>query len=239
MEKFTVDTILEPPLRISQPANGYRFTIDPVILAAQVKPAPGFRILDMGCGCGIIPLLLARRHPDTQIIGIERQKILFQCAQQNVQDNPFNNIQLLHGDIRTLELDQLPGRLDMIVSNPPYIKRAAGRINPDSQKAMARHEITLDIDQICRKASQLLTSQGSLHIIFPALREQDLHRAICQAGLHVVEQLPIFSTPDNPPLRILVKAQKKETDQYSLKPPLYLHRADGTPTKEYFNLFNA
>ncbi|HKK99805.1 MAG TPA: SAM-dependent methyltransferase, partial [Desulfotignum sp.] len=64
METFTADTLFDPPLTIFQPETGYRFSLDPLVLAAHVLPAPGDRIMDMGCGCGIISLILGARHRD-------------------------------------------------------------------------------------------------------------------------------------------------------------------------------
>ncbi|MCG8565927.1 MAG: methyltransferase [Desulfobacterales bacterium] len=239
MEKFTVDTIFDDPLRIRQPATGYRFTIDPIILAAAINPPAHSRILDVGCGCGIIPMALARKRPDLQIYGIEIQRSLADHAQHNVRENKFHNIHIINTDVTTLTLEDIQGRVDILTSNPPYMKRAAGRINPNSEKALARHEISLDLQTLCETAQYLLEPRGSIHIIFPAQRSQELMETLNQNGLTPRSMRPIHSRPEREALRIVVHAQKKYSGECCIKPTLYLNDKSGYPTKEYFNLFNA
>jgi tRNA1Val (adenine37-N6)-methyltransferase len=104
LAEYTADTLFDPPLTLFQPKTGYRFSLDPIILAAHVHPAPGDRIMDIGCGCGILSLILAGRNPDVRITGIEIQKTLARAAQKNVAKNRMGDrIRILHQDICTLE----------------------------------------------------------------------------------------------------------------------------------------
>jgi len=77
LEKFSADNAFIHRLIISQPEKGYRFSIDPLILSAHIHPKRNEKIMDLGCGCGIISLVLAYRYPDIEITGIEIQKELY------------------------------------------------------------------------------------------------------------------------------------------------------------------
>ena len=133
-------------LFIEQNANGYRYSVEPFLLADFIEPLRGDRILDVGTGCGVIPLLLTRRHADLEILGIEIQPSLFKKAFYNVSRNGWENrIALLEGDFLELARDLKAGDWDYIISNPPYRKKNSGRVNPCKEKALARHELALTL----------------------------------------------------------------------------------------------
>ncbi|MCK5695850.1 MAG: methyltransferase [Desulfobacula sp.] len=124
MAKFSPDPFLGHEIKVSQPENGYRFSMDPFILAGHVQPIGVEKIVDIGCGCAIIPLILAFRYPDTSIIGVEIQKELSWFARQNIiANNLENTIRIIHKDIKNIQVSDINGKADIIISNPPYIKK--------------------------------------------------------------------------------------------------------------------
>ncbi|MBF0111916.1 MAG: methyltransferase [Desulfamplus sp.] len=162
-------------LYIEQPKSGYRFSIDPIILASDLNIEPNEKILDIGTGCGVMPLLIAAKFPKVQITAVELQKELAAIAEKNIKANRLEDkIRLINGDIRQLKSLELLGRFDRIISNPPYKKKGSGRINPNSQKAVARHEIALTLDEFILSASNLLKLDGILNLIYPADRLHEL-----------------------------------------------------------------
>ena len=169
------------PLTLSQPKRGYRFSTDALMLADRVTADHSKTLLDAGCGCGVIAILLAQKFPHLSVTAVEIQKELADCARKNITDlGLLNRIRLLHQDIRAL--DPPPGLFDLMVSNPPYKKRGTGRINPDSCRAAARHEILLTIDQLFTQARRLLRPGGRLYLIFPEERLPDLDNAMQASG---------------------------------------------------------
>ncbi len=149
--------------------------MDPVILAAQVTPFKDCKIIDIGCGCGIIPLILGYRCKDVHIIGVEIQPDLAGFARKNIIENQMSDrIQILNKDIRTTTPHDVHGPADIIISNPPYKKKGTGRQNPDIQKAIARHEIKLELPQFFSSAHRLLKPRGQILFIFPADRLTDI-----------------------------------------------------------------
>ena len=193
--------------------------------------------MDMGCGCGIISLILGARHRDVEIIGVEIQKELALLAQKNaVQNGLQSRIHILHQDIRNLSGKKITQPADIIVSNPPYKKKATGRVNPDTGKALARHEITLDIATLVDRAALFVKPGGQLCLIFPAPRSEELILCLRSAGFHPCWIRMIHFRPTAPAARVLISTVKSDNAPCTTRPPLYLYNPDGTPTEEHIRL---
>ncbi|MCP4670015.1 MAG: methyltransferase [Desulfobacula sp.] len=231
--------LLDPGITISQPEKGYRFSIDPFILAAHVGIKGNERIIDIGCGCAIISLILAFKSPDLKITGIEIQEELYICAKKNIMENKLeNNINIIHQDIQKLQTWDLGGEADIIVSNPPYKKRGSGRLNPDSQKAIARHEITLDIDMLFKCSSRLLKKKGKIYIIFPAQRLSDLILTMEQNKFSPEFIRFIHAKKESKAKQMIVCAVKNSNHPHDILSPLYIYDRDNEFSSEYLSLFD-
>lgn len=190
-----------------------------------------------------MPLLLALKNPNLHIIGVEIQKELYEFARRNSIDNTFGeNIQIFHKDIKKTRLSDINGRADIIISNPPYIKKGSGRLNPDSRKAIARHEITLDIEQFFQCASRLLHKNGKVYVIFPADRLSDLLDAMEHHKFSPEFLRHIHIKEDEPPKRIIACAVKEGAASNSnkpcvMRPPFFVYTAENSPSEEYAAVF--
>jgi tRNA1Val (adenine37-N6)-methyltransferase len=123
MEPITRDHFFNGDIVLNQPKSGYRFSIDAVILAHIVCPQSGETILDLGTGCAVIPIMLAFRHPDVNIVGVEIQSSLSQLARQNVVANRMaDRVRIVDKDMDHLSLADTDGPVDLVVTNPPYRK---------------------------------------------------------------------------------------------------------------------
>lgn len=238
LEKFTADPVFSQEIKISQPEIGYRFSMDPFILAAHIQPIGFEKIIDVGCGCGIIPLILASRYPDLKILGIEIQKELFQFARKNTISNKLEKvIHIIHENIKNIDVSDINGKADIIVSNPPYKKKGTGRLNPDSQKAIARHEIFLDIDLLFKCSDRLLKEQGCLYIIFPAQRLSDLMLTMEQYKFTPDFIRFVHIKKNTAARRVILCAAKNPGKPCSIAPPFYVYGSDNKFTNEYASMF--
>ncbi len=162
-------------ITINQPQKGYRFSIDPFLLCSEIPRLTNQTVLDIGCGSGIIPLILKFKNPGVKIFGIEIQKELVRFAKENVENNSMGqSIRITCKDIKETYPQDFSRQIDIIVSNPPYKKKSSGRLNPDKQKAIARHETKLNINELMKCCKRLLSPKGKVFIIFPAERILDL-----------------------------------------------------------------
>ena len=214
-----------------QKRMGYRFSIDAILLAAAVAPKPQDKVLDLGTGCGIVPLILARRFPEIQIQGVEIQTELAELACQNVTANKMeNHIRIVQADMCALPQGPVTGPFDWIVSNPPYHGACSGRLNPDSQKALARHEIMMDLAQLTDVARRLLRTGGRFMTIYAAERLADLLVQLRCAGIEPKWIRSIHSHCEEDARLILVMGIKGARPGTHFAAPLVIYHADGRYT---------
>jgi tRNA1Val (adenine37-N6)-methyltransferase len=168
---------------ISQPERGYRFTSDTLALAEFVRIEPWESLLDFGTGVAVIPLLVWQRTPFRFAVGVELQPELVELARANVGANSLSErIFILQGDLRSLTPENLSlrtqtfaaPRFDVVTANPPYLSPGRGRINPNSQRAVARHEIELTFSQLSSACQRFLKPGGRFYFVHLAERETDI-----------------------------------------------------------------
>jgi len=160
---------LDGRLKLIQPRDGYRFSIDAVLLSRFATIRSGDVVIDLGTGCGVIPLILLLTKPVGHAFGLDVQEALINQAARNARLNGFEKkMDVVRGDIRHPPFAS--GIANLVVCNPPYRKIKSGRINPDSQKAIARHELLASMDDILRAAAALLSKKGRFALVYPAGR---------------------------------------------------------------------
>lgn len=229
----TRDTFLNGCLTVYQHQSGYRFSIDAILLASYVRVKAGDRLVDLGCGCGIVALVLAYRQLTVQCFGIEIQPALAGLARKNVVANHMDDrIQIIEGDIKSISQNRIKGPVDIIVCNPPFGRIASGRISPDSERALARHEITMCLKDITATARRILRRGGKLCVIFPAERTADLFGHLRADGIEPKRIRPIQSHPTKTADRILVEGTAGGRPGMTIEPSLVIYKADGEYTDE-------
>lgn len=206
-------------LRLIQSKNGYRFSIDAVLVSEFVSTKPGDIVVDLGAGCGVISLLLLLTRDIAYAVGIEIQPDLADQARRNAALNGFSNkMGIVLADIRSLPL--APCIADVIVCNPPYRRKNSGRVNPDLQRAIARHELKATLDDIVESSERILKPGGKLAIIYPAGRLVDLLVRMRSLGLEPKRARVIYPTIQSESKMVLVEANKGGKAGLKILPPL-------------------
>ncbi len=228
----TRDTLFNGKLVIYQELDGYRFAIDSVLLAGLTQTHNDERIVDLGCGCGIVGLIMAIRNPNISVAGIEIQKSLVELAKRNVRENNLSGVvKIYDGDMKNIPAI-LPGNaFDMVVSNPPYRRIKSGRINPNHQKAIARHEVSATISDVFRASAYLLKPKGRLAIIFTANRLDDMILTANNFSFAIKELRIIYSYPDGPAKLVYAVFRKGAGQEINIGPPFYVYKEKNS--KEY------
>jgi len=238
MTGYSEDTFFRGHIRIRQAKCGYRFTLDAVLLAHHTFPRPGERILDLGTGCGIIPLMLAFRHPQVKIDGIEIQEELARLAQDNVEANRMEDrIEIHCMDMRHLKPGTISGPVDLAVSNPPYRKKNSGRINPDRQKAIAMHEIENTLSDVTQAARRVLRTGGRLVMIYPAERVSEVLLRLSSCGIEPKRMRMIHSNSADEAKLFVVEGVKGGREGVRVAPPLCIYDARGNYASEVAKMF--
>ena len=238
MDSFSTDAFFDGKLHIKQQASGYRFSLDAVLLAWHASPRSHERVLDLGTGCGIIPLILAYRNPDIVAFGIEIQRDLAELAISNVNANRMHKkITVLQQDMRHLKPDMIGGPVDLVVCNPPYRKPDSGRINPDAQRAIARHELKVSLAEMLQTVRRMLRTAGRFVTVYTAERIVELLYQMQREGIEPKFMRSIHSQLDTEAKLILVDGVKGAQPGTRLGPPLIIYDANGEYSKEVQGMF--
>ena len=236
--ELTADTLFDGDLVLMQEKKGYRFSMDSVLLAHFVKAQGADSLLDLGCGCGVMPLVLAHRHPGLKkVVGVEIQAPLARLAEINVAENGLSaRATVHHADMRECRAPYPGGPFDLVISNPPYTPLGRGRLNPLDQKAIARHEVSLSLPQLLSAAAVNLSPSGTFHLVYPADRCEEVLAAAHQKKLYPQRLRMVCSHAGAPPKRLLLSLGRLPAPLYTL-PPLTVHENDGTLTDEVDKMF--
>lgn len=216
----TIDPFMDGRLRIIQSKKGYRFSIDALLLADFVTIKKYDIAIDLGTGCGVIPLSLLASKPVKHVYCIEIQHELAGQAMRNARlNNLENRMSVILGDIRNPPLPA--SSVNVVVCNPPYRRKESGRINPDRQRAIARHEIYASLDDIIKAARYLLTTKGRLSIIYPAERMTDLMEKLRASGFEPKKLRIIYPDNDSNAKLVLMEAWFNGNSGLTILPPLF------------------
>ena len=232
------DTFFNGKVTVKQERAGYRFSIDAVILAHCVRPKPGERVVDLGTGCGIVPLIVGYRHPETQLFAVEIQKELADLANVNVRENDMQgNIQVFCRDMRTIRPAMFEGPVDIVVSNPPFRKATSGRINPNRQRAVARHEIKVTLLDVVKTASDNLKRFGLFVLIYTSERLPELVESMKSSSLEPKHVRFIHSSRESGSKLMIMEGVKQGRPGLKVGPPIIIYNEDGTYTEEVEAMF--
>ncbi len=238
-QEETLDTLFGGRLKIIQKRKGYRFSVDALLLAHFAPPGLKGRVLDLGTGCGIIPLILIFRHKGLKATGMEIQPSLADLARRNAALNRFSSrIEIWEKDLKALDRENRGGTFDVVFSNPPYRQVGSGRINPRQEKALARHEIKATLKDVLQAAHHLLKEKGRLLMIYPASRATDLIQEMRKIHLEPKRVQFIHSHQKDEARLMLVEAIKEGRAQIKVLPPLFLYDSGNQYTPEAQGLFN-
>ena len=238
MPSYTTDTFFDGKIRVMQNRRGYRFSIDAVLLAYHAAPRAQEKILDLGTGCGIIPLILAYRQPQIEIYGVEVQAELAELAVSNVRENQLEGrITVFCTDMKLLRPAMTAGPVDLVVCNPPFRRRGSGRINPDAQRAVARHEIKANLGDIIQTSHRMLRTAGRLVLIYTAERMTDILSRMRTDGIEPKFIRMIHSRQDTEAALILIEGVKGGRPDLKIAPPLIIYDKKNDYTDEVGSMF--
>lgn len=186
----------------------FRFSTDTIILADFAKPRKGIKAVDLGTGCGTIPLLWSRSDKTTSITAVELQPEGADMARRSVELNGLDNISVVNADLKELK-GVLPfGSFDLVCCNPPYKESGTGIKNPDGEKLLARHEEGCTIGDICLAAKNLLQFGGRFVICQRPERLADVLEAMRSNDLEPKRLRFVQQRPEKPPKLFLVEGRR-------------------------------
>lgn len=225
-------------LRLTQRPEDFCYGVDAVILADFSAKAikPRARIMDLGTGNGIIPLILSHKTKAVHLYGLEVQQKAYETACKNVEANGLTErIQIIHGNVKEVGLSLSPdliGHFDMVVSNPPYMAHLGGLTNDNPAKTIARHETEGTLPDFLGAAARLLKAKGHLCMIHRPNRMVDLFCMARAAGLEPKELRLVCPREGEPPNILLARFIKGGGKELKILPTLNVYQVNGEYTEE-------
>ncbi|MDR3367077.1 MAG: methyltransferase [Prevotellaceae bacterium] len=195
---------------IRQSCCSMKVGTDGVLLGAWVSVNAGQaqRMLDVGCGTGLIAIMLAQRAPLAQVDAVEVEEMAYRQALQNAIDSGWKSrLRFVHGDFNALAQCSTT-RYDLIVSNPPYFKRSL--LSPNEKRNAARHANELTHEDLIRGSACLLAERGRLAVVLPYVEGNVFIALAADAGLYCARKLNVATKKGKPVKRLLMEfAQEK------------------------------
>jgi tRNA1Val (adenine37-N6)-methyltransferase len=232
-EDETLDTLFQGKLKLFQGRRGYRFSLDALLLAHFMTCRRGETIADLGTGNGVIALTLAYLHSSLSITGVEIQLSLVDRASRNVRINGFQErVMISQADVRNIQETFSPESFAAVVCNPPYRQTSSGRISPDVERKIARHEIVAGLADFLRAGAYLLPIKGRIAMVYPAIRIVDLLQSMRNVNLEPKRLRMVHSFADTKASLVLVEGVKGGRSGSEVLSPLIVYKKGKQYTSE-------
>ena len=219
-----IEDLQDKGLKIIQASDTYRFSVDSILLLDFIRLKNYEKIIDLGTGSGIIPLLLFGKRKGLAIYGIEIQEDLADMARRSVELNKLqNSITIIQEDFRNLKNIFKNQQFDVVVSNPPYISVGQGKINPSNSKAIARHEIKGDLEDIISVSNYLLKDKGRIYLIYRSAKLIKLIITLKKYGIEPKVIKFIYPGPGENANLVLLEGIKSGKEELKIEDPIFLY----------------
>lgn len=224
----TVDDLRRAGLKIIQSRDGYRFSLDPVLLCAFASVRGGDAVADLGTGSGVIPLLLAKTTPAQRIVGVEIQPSLADRARRSVRLNGLEEqVEIVEADLRALR-GLLPSRsFDVVLANPPFRQRGSGRMAPRAERAAARHELAGGLKDFLQAASLLLDNGGRFYVVYLAERLAELLAVMRAESVEPKRLRCVHARVGDEARMVLVEGRRGGRSGMVVEAPLFVYEGEG------------
>ena len=220
---LTFDGILGGSLKIFQPKEGFRASIDAILLAASVNANLGQSVLELGCGVGTALLCLCQRIPGIEAHGLEIQSHYAELSRRNASQNGLH-IEIWEGDVAQPPSGLKQHNFDWVMANPPFREVGIGKQPTDASRQSAETE-SVPLSEWTGFAARRLKPRGWLVLILPPRRLPDL-LTVLPASFGGIEIKPIRPLADKMASRFVFRAQKESNADLRISPELVLHSKD-------------
>ena len=239
-ENERLDELQRNGYQIIQNTDKFCFGMDAVLLSNFAKARKEDKVLDLGTGTGIIPILMEAKTSAYQFKALEIQEESADMARRSVSINKLEEkVSIITGDIK--KAVELFGRssYEVVVSNPPYMNQSHGIINPDSPKAIARHEVLCSLEDVISNASGVLKPNGRLYMVHRPFRLVDIIHLCVRYQLEPKRMMLVHPYVDREPTMVLIEAVKGGNRRMKVEEPLIIYSEPGVYSDKVRNVYGA
>lgn len=233
-----IDDLQRNGYRIIQKKDGFCFGMDAVLLSGFTAVKEGERVIDLGTGTGIIPILLSAKTQGDHFTGLEIQEDIAEMAERSIRFNRLQNrISIVQGDIK--EAGRLFGKasFDIVTANPPYMNDAHGLKNPDLSKAIARHEVLCTLKDVLREAAVLLKPGGRLYLVHRPHRLAEIIAEMREYKLEPKRMKLVHPFINKEANMVLLEAARGGRPMIKVEAPVIVYKEPGVYTDEIYDIY--
>lgn len=237
-ENERIDELHRNGYQIIQNPQGFCFGMDAVLLSGYASVKENEIVLDLGTGTGIIPILLEAKTKGFHFTGLEIQEDVADMARRSVSLNKLENkVRIVQGNIK--EASQIFGKsvFDVVTSNPPYMNENHGLKNPNLPKAIARHELLCNLEDIVRETALVLKPGGRFYMVHRPRRLIEIIGMLSKYHLEVKRLRPVYPMLGKEANMVLLEAVRGGKPLLKLEPPLIIYKEPGVYQDEIYDIY--
>ncbi len=237
-ENERIDDLQRNHYKIIQDPDRFCFGMDAVLLSGFARAKEGDRVLDLGTGTGIIPILMEAKTCAAHLAGLEIQPDSADMARRSVKLNGLEEkIEIVTGDIKEAVSLFGPASFDVVTCNPPYMTEHHGLINPGAPKAIARHELLCTLEDVISQAGRLVKPGGNFYMVHRPFRLADIFVLLRQYKIEPKRMKLVYPFVDKEPNMVLIEANRGGRPRMTVEKPLIVYREPGVYTDEIYEVY--
>lgn len=233
-----LDDLQRDGYKLIQNTKIFCFGMDAVLLSAFTRVTEGEKVLDLGTGNGVIPILLKARTKGGHFTGLEIQDINVDMAERSVCYNHLEDfIDIVKGDIKEASSIFGGASFDVVTTNPPYMNENHGLQNPENHKAIARHEILCTLEDVVREGAKVLKPGGRFFMVHRPQRMVEIFEVMRKYGLEPKRIRLVHPYANKPANMVLIEGVRGGRPQLTVEEPLIIYTSQGKYSEEVINLY--
>ena len=237
-ENERIDDLQRNGYKIIQDPCRFCFGMDAVLLSGFARAKEGDKVLDLGTGTGIIPILMEAKTDAAHLTGLEIQPDSADMARRSVALNALEHkIDIVTGDIKQASILFGKSSMDVVTSNPPYMIGQHGLTNPHSEKAIARHEVLCTLEDVVSAAADVLKPGGNVYLVHRPFRLAEILICLSAHKLEPKRMRLVYPFIDKEPNMVLIEANRGGRSRLTVEKPLIVYKEQGVYTDEIYDVY--
>ena len=233
-----IDDLMRDGLKLIQNTDIFCFGMDAVLLSTYATAGKKDRVLDMGTGNGIIPVLMQSKNPGSTYSALEIQEGSAQLARRNVELNHLEDrISVVKGDIKEASTIFGEASFNVVTSNPPYMNENHGLKNPEMPKAIARHEVLCNLEDVIRESAKMLKPKGRFYMVHRPHRLVDIISLMRQYRIEPKRIRMVHPFADKEANMVLIEGCRGGKSMVKVEKPLIVYKEQGVYTDEIYDIY--
>ena len=222
---------------IQNPAR-FCFGMDAVLLSGFAKAKAGEKVLDLGTGTGIIPILMEAKTDAADFTALEIQEESADMARRSVAYNHLEDkIKVVTGDIRDASNIFGASSFHVVTTNPPYMNDSHGLKNPTEVKAISRHEVLCTLEDVVREGAKVLKPGGRMYMVHRPHRLIEIFGTMKQYKLEPKRMQLVYPYIDKEPNMVLIEAVRGGRSRMTVEKPLIVYQSPGVYMPEIYDIY--